>query len=69
MTIHNLICGEYTVTQIADWSHRFDDDAQPVTLNTPTGTSVTFGDAAATQKWLNGNGSAAVNRKGAVDEE
>lgn len=69
VTIHNLICGEYTVTQIADWSHRFDDDAQPVTLNTPTGTSVTFGDAAATQKWLNGNGSAAVNRKGAVDEE
>ncbi len=69
VTIHNLICGDYTVTQISDWSHRFDDDAQTVTLNKPTGTSVTFDDAAAAQKWLNGNGVPAVNRKGADDEE
>ncbi len=62
--VHGLPFGDYTVTQMNDWSHRFDDEEQSVTLDQVTGTCVTFNDDDAVKTWLNGNGDVAVNKKG-----
>ena len=64
VTIHGLPLGEYTVTQMNDWSHRFADGAQDVELEDIDGETVTFGDAAVNKSWLNANGKVAVNKKG-----
>ena len=56
--ICNLPFGTYTVTQINDWSWRYGDDAQSVTLDhsdIENGDEVTFSDKVAVRKWLDGN--------------
>ncbi len=63
-TVKGIPLGEYTVTQQNDWSHRFADASKDVTVSHLTGDSVTFEDAAVKNKWLNGNGHVAVNKKG-----
>ncbi len=57
--------GQYTITQINDWSHRFEDTAQTVTV-TASSHTVTFDDPAATEKWLNGSSERVTNTKGAT---
>lgn len=65
-TIHDLPFGEYTVTQKNDWSWRFLDPAEDVTLDKndrETGEEVTFIQAASINKWLDGNSWLIKNRK------
>ena len=57
-TIHDLPYGDYTVTQKNDWSWRYEDASQQVTLSPENNregqaAEVTFGGSASTQ-WLDG---------------
>ncbi len=62
VTVHGLPCVTYTVEQVNDWSWRYRDASQTVAL-TESGATVTFDDAAAEDKWLNGNSTVVQNIK------
>ena len=65
VTIHDLLCRDYTVEQVNGWSWRYGDKAQEnVKVEETKTTSVTFGDKAANNQWLNGNSQPIQNRKG-----
>lgn len=59
-TIHGLIPGTYTVTQKNDWSWRYGDEAQEITLPAE-GSTVTFGDGLHNDNWLDGNSGVTQN--------
>lgn len=63
VTIKDLPCREYTVTQQNDWSWRYEDAVQSVTVEND-GSIVTFREAAVKKTWLNGNSKRISNRKG-----
>ena len=63
VTVKDMLCRRYVVEQQNGWSWRYEDTKKNVTV-TEDGTTVTFDGAAAKDKWLNGNGTPAVNRKG-----
>ncbi len=64
VTINDLLCREYTVTQQNDWSWRYDDTEQRMVVKNE-GSTVAFGEAEAAVKtaWLNGNSQRISNRK------
>ena len=64
VTIKDMICREYTVEQQNDWSWRYNDTSQKVTVSEGTTSTVTFDDAPVNNKWLNGNSERITNRKG-----
>ena len=64
LTIHDLLMGEYTVTQLNDWSWRYSDSAIPINHQSVDGTTVTFDNDADTDKWLNGNSGLVKNQRG-----
>lgn len=63
VTIKDLPCRKYTVTQQNDWSWRYDDPEKSVTVK-GNDTTVTFNKEAKHKKWLNGNSQRISNRKG-----
>ncbi len=64
VTIKDMICREYTVEQQNNWSWRYNDTSQKVTVSEGTTSTVTFDDAPVNNKWLNGNSERITNRKG-----
>lgn len=64
VTIKDMICREYTVEQQNDWSWRYNDTSQKMTVSEGTTSTVTFGSAPVKKKWLNGNSERITNRKG-----
>lgn len=57
VTIEGLVIGEYTVTEVTDWSWRYKPTAtsQTITLEPPTAENVvTFSNGRENQFWLNG---------------
>ena len=62
-TIHDLLLGQYTITQQNDWSWRYNDSAQSVNHQNVDGTTVTFGDGSTTDQWLNGNSELEKNQR------
>ena len=70
VTIRNLPFGSYTVTQMNDWSWRYDDAAQTnVPHDDPEGTTVSFGKKHSKVKWLNGHSALVENVKRKEDGE
>lgn len=63
VTIKNLFCFTYTIEQQNGWSWRYADTSQTVTVTKDGNAEVTFADAPAKNKWLNGNSDREVNRK------
>ncbi len=63
VTVKDLPCRSYTVEQQNEWSWRYTDPAQTVSVK-KDGSSATFDDPAAVQSWLNGNSERIQNRKG-----
>ena len=63
VTVKDMLCRRYVVEQQNGWSWRYADAEKTVTV-TEDGTTVTFDGAADKDKWLNGNGAPAENRKG-----
>ena len=63
VTVMDLPCREYTVTQQNDWSWRYDDPEKSVTV-IKDGSDVTFEKPAEKSNWLNGNSQRISNRKG-----
>lgn len=61
--IHDLNMGEYTVTQLQDWSWRYNDSSQKVNHQSADGTIVTFGNSSTTEQWLNGNSPLIQNQR------
>lgn len=61
-TITNLLYGRYTVEQLNDWSWRYSDSSQNVTLESETA-EVTFDNSAVKDLWLSGNSDIAANQK------
>ena len=64
VTIKDMVCREYTVEQQNNWSWRYNDTSQKVTVSEGTTKTVTFDDAPVNNKWLNGNSERITNRKG-----
>lgn len=64
VTIKDMICREYTVEQQNNWSWRYNDTSQKVTVSEGKTSTVTFDDAPVNNKWLNGNSERITNRKG-----
>ena len=65
-TIHNLLPGEYTVTQKNLWSWRYDDaDEQKSVTIVDEDVTVVFSDSVSDDRWLDGNSQLVVNRRGA----
>ncbi len=64
VTIKDMVCREYTVEQQSDWSWRYNDTSQKVTISEGTTKIATFDDAPVNSKWLNGNSERITNRKG-----
>lgn len=64
VTVHDLPFGEYTVTQINDWSWRYDDKAITMDHQGENGTTVQFSNAMVRDKWLNGNSGLKKNQRG-----
>lgn len=62
-TIIDLPQGNYKVEQINQWSWRYKDEEQTITLG-EKGVTVTFGEASNNQKWLSGNSRVEKNKKG-----
>ena len=62
VTIKDLPCSEYTVEQSNDWSWRYYDDSQNITL-VQGENSVVFDQDAKNKLWLNGNSRTINNRK------
>lgn len=48
----------------SDWSWRYNDTSQKVTISEGTTKIATFDDAPVNSKWLNGNSERITNRKG-----
>lgn len=63
VTIKNMFCFTYTIEQQNGWSWRYADTSQTVTVTEKSNQTVTFADAPATNKWLNGSSDRKVNRK------
>lgn len=63
-TISGLLYGSYTVSQVNNWSWRYQDTQKDITLSTPTGTSAVFSAGAGNDQWLSGHSDSLVNRKG-----
>lgn len=69
VTIKDLPFGEYTVTQINQWSWRHDDPAvTKVEHQRAEGTTVQFSDPEKNDKWLNGNSELVRNQRGILNE-
>ena len=65
-TIHNLLPGNYTVTQKNLWSWRYDEQDESKTVEVDeVGEKVIFSDKVSDDHWLDGNSQLVVNRKGA----
>ena len=64
VTIKNMVCREYMIEQQSNWSWRYNDTSQKVTVSEGTIKTVTFDDAPVNNKWLNGNSERIMNRKG-----
>ena len=64
VTIHDLLMGEYTVTQLNDWSWRYSDSSITINHQSVDGTTVKFEDGADTEQWLNGNSDRVKNQRG-----
>ena len=62
VTVYGLLFGDYTITQINDWSWRNNDEAQNIIHEKVEGTTVTFGGDEANGKWLNGNSNHVTNK-------
>ncbi len=65
VTVHGLGCRGYIVEQCNDWSWRYGDEKQQVTL-TKAGAEVIFETAAQKDAWLNGNSAPVTNEKDAI---
>ncbi len=63
-TITNLLYGRYTVEQLNDWSWRYADSSQNITLESDTA-EVDFNKTASEKFWLSGNSDIVKNQKGA----
>ena len=63
VTIHNLLLGEYTVTQLNDWSWRYSDAPASVKHDDPNGTTVQFSKSFTKPQWLNGHSLPVKNEK------
>lgn len=63
ITIKNLPIGAYTVTQQNDWSWRYEDPVQTVTVEEDEISTAVFGGDAVKESWLNGNSKRIQNRK------
>ena len=63
VTIHDLLMGEYTVTQLNDWSWRYSDSSIHINHQSVDGTTVTFGGSVKTDQWLNGNSQLEKNQR------
>ena len=63
--MHGLGCRGYIVEQCNDWSWRYGDEKQQVTL-TKAGAEVIFETAAQKDAWLNGNRAHVTNEKDAI---
>lgn len=63
VTIHDLLMGEYTVTQLNDWSWRYSDSSILINHQSVDGTTVTFGGSFKTEQWLNGNSQIEKNQR------
>ncbi|MBR5512980.1 MAG: InlB B-repeat-containing protein [Ruminococcus sp.] len=61
-TITNLLYGKYTVEQLNDWSWRYSDSSQQITLENDSA-EVTFNKAADEDLWLSGNSDIEKNVK------
>ncbi len=64
VTVHNLLFGEYTVTQQNGWSWRYGDLASAVTHSDTGGTTVQFVGPPVRDQWLSDNSDLILNRKG-----
>lgn len=63
VSIKNMFCFTYTIEQQNGWSWRYADTSQTVTVTENNNQTVTFGNAAVENKWLNGSSEREVNRK------
>lgn len=63
-TITDLLYGEYTITQIDEWSWRSGEDNTVTVKLDSAEESTDFTDEASNSKWLNGNSGMKVNTKG-----
>lgn len=63
VTIKDMLCKEYKIEQQNDWSWRYEDTSQTITLSETTANKVSFGIMPNNKKWLNGNSNKLVNRK------
>ncbi len=63
VTVEELPCRDYTVTQQNGWSWRYGDSEQSVTVE-KNGSTVRFRGSAAKNNWLNGNSERISNGKG-----
>jgi len=63
-TIQSLPLGDYTVTQMNDWSWRYGDISQEVSLNEESSADVTFGADVTLTRWLDGCSNRIRNWKG-----
>ncbi len=68
VTVHGLGCRDYIVEQCNDWSWRYGDEKQQVTL-TKAGAEVIFEAAAQKDAWLNGNSAPVTNEKDALSRK
>ena len=64
VTVHNLLFGEYTVTQQNGWSWRYGDLASAVTHSDTGGTTVQFVGPPVRDQWLSDNSDLILNREG-----
>lgn len=63
VTVNDLLYGNYSVEQLNDWSWRYEDQAQTISLNQENA-EVTFKTKTSMKKWLSGNSETIINRKG-----
>ena len=63
VTIKDMLCKEYKIEQQNDWSWRYGDTSQTITLTEGTVNKVSFEIESNNKKWLNGNSNKLVNRK------
>ena len=63
VTIRDLVCRDYTVEQVNDWSWRYADASLDVTVTEGQTATAAFGDKAADNQWLNGNSAPVRNRR------
>ena len=64
VTVHDLICGAYTVEQQNGWSWRYGDGSQTAEVIEGNNVDVTFSADAEKEYWLNGSSDVVSNRKG-----